>query len=173
MKLVDGFERLRIQTLSKRIDPSTLAVEVRKMRIRLQTELGKKARGGVNIKLSEGGIVDIEFLIQYLQLLHGPDNPELFIPYYPESLARMADESLIPGGADVVETYAFYRKLESRMRVTTGQPDSVLPEDPSKLERLAQRMGYWTGSGEKLIKEYKERSELVREIFDRAIPGED
>jgi len=172
-RLKERFEALRLETLCRPVDYGRLASEVRHMRMRLLNELGSKARGGVNIKHSRGGIVDIEFLVQFLQLRYGPESPELFVPYYPGSIGSLVERGLLPGGDWLPETYAFYRELESGMRVTTGQPDSILPNDPDRLERLAARMGYGGGSGGRLMKEYLERSAQVGELFEKLVPEDE
>jgi len=167
--LCGGFEALRTEILSMPRDRDTLAREVLAMRMRIEKELGR-AKGGLNIKHGAGGIVDVEFIVQYLQLLHWADIPELAVPDTAAALDALASSDLIPegGGGVIKESYGFFRELESKIRIFTGQSGSVLPEDGKGLAILAARMGYGN-RGEHaprmLVADYRGRAVKVREVF--------
>jgi [glutamine synthetase] adenylyltransferase / [glutamine synthetase]-adenylyl-L-tyrosine phosphorylase len=69
------FERVRREILSTMRDHTVLAEEVVKMREKMRTHLSKAGPGEFHLKQSEGGLVDIEFLTQYLVLAHGHEHP--------------------------------------------------------------------------------------------------
>ena len=69
---------MRERILSAPREKKTLADEVLSMRKRLEREAAKAK--GIDIKRGRGGIVDVEFAVQYLQLLHGRTHPELLVP---------------------------------------------------------------------------------------------
>jgi glutamate-ammonia-ligase adenylyltransferase len=114
------------------------------LRQRQMRELVKP--GETNVKYSAGGIIDIEYAVQYLQLLHGKDHPELRLPNTVEALEalrslRIASETeydiLGPG-------YLFLRRLIDALRIVRGDAsDLVLPEETSEeFKSLARRLGY-------------------------------
>lgn len=76
-RLCHRFERIRKNVLTCPRDPDKLRVEVLEMRRRMRHELLKPQSGVFDIKQDTGGIVDIEFLVQYLVLLNASDHPEL------------------------------------------------------------------------------------------------
>jgi glutamate-ammonia-ligase adenylyltransferase len=76
-RLCHHFERIRRDVLTCPRDPDKLRVEVLDMRRRMRRELLKPQSGFFDIKQDTGGIVDIEFLVQYLVLLYASDHPEL------------------------------------------------------------------------------------------------
>ncbi|MGB5423597.1 MAG: bifunctional [glutamate--ammonia ligase]-adenylyl-L-tyrosine phosphorylase/[glutamate--ammonia-ligase] adenylyltransferase [Desulfobacterales bacterium] len=76
-RLCYHFERIRKDVLTSPRDPDKLRVEVLDMRRRMRRELLKPQSGVFDIKQDTGGIVDIEFLVQYLVLLYASDHPEL------------------------------------------------------------------------------------------------
>jgi glutamate-ammonia-ligase adenylyltransferase len=76
-RLCHHFERIRRDVLTCPRNPDKLRVEVLDMRRRMRRELLKPQSGFFDIKQDTGGIVDIEFLVQYLVLLYASDRPEL------------------------------------------------------------------------------------------------
>ncbi len=172
--LCSVFDDFRMRMLSERRDPAELAGEIRAMRARLERELGRKTKVGTNIKQGRGGIVDVEFIVQYMQLLHGPDVPEILVPDTAASIDKISDAGLLHGEDCRVlkESYGFFRELESKIRITTGQPDSVLPADKTKLGVLAARMGYGgkdDGAGDRLVADFTVHAAGVRGVFERVL----
>ncbi|MFZ0242101.1 MAG: bifunctional [glutamate--ammonia ligase]-adenylyl-L-tyrosine phosphorylase/[glutamate--ammonia-ligase] adenylyltransferase [Desulfobacterales bacterium] len=77
MRLCRHFEKIRREVLGRQRDPARLRVEVLDMRRRMRAELLQPQQGVFDIKQDTGGIVDIEFLVQYLVLRHAAAHPEL------------------------------------------------------------------------------------------------
>jgi glutamate-ammonia-ligase adenylyltransferase len=75
--LCSQFERIRKQTLAIRRDRKNLRAQVQQMRSKMRHELLKPDSNDFDIKQDTGGIVDIEFLVQYLVLCHACDHQEL------------------------------------------------------------------------------------------------
>jgi glutamate-ammonia-ligase adenylyltransferase len=87
-----------------------------------------------DLKYCPGGLIDIEFLAQYLQLRHGTTHPELAVPGTLETLERATAAGVIPReiGADLQATLRLWHKLVGYLRLTVGSttpvetwPDSV------------------------------------------------
>jgi glutamate-ammonia-ligase adenylyltransferase len=118
--------------------------------------------------------VDIEFLVQYLQLLHGKDHPRVRIQGTYNALRALKRERLLDHDDYhmLLRAYLFIRKLESRMRIVSNQAISELSRDPEKLYSLARRMGYGddgSPTGQKLLADYEELSAEVRGIFEKIV----
>jgi glutamate-ammonia-ligase adenylyltransferase len=155
-------------------DPSRLALAVRAMRKRMESELGKEDGTQYNIKQGRGGIVDIEFLAQFLKLRYGRERPRLQVPGTVNALRALRHERILSeeDGRMLSTAYLFLRRLESRLRVVANQSASFLPRDPEKLRTLARRLGYRDDAGEagkELLREYEHRRSAVRDAFDRLI----
>jgi [glutamine synthetase] adenylyltransferase / [glutamine synthetase]-adenylyl-L-tyrosine phosphorylase len=153
-------------------DPAALAAEVRAMRKRMQEERGREDASQYNIKQGTGGLVDIEFLVQYLQLRHGRKHAWVRVPGTINALRALRKEGILSPDDHrlLCDAYLFLRRLESRLRIVANQSTSFLSRDPDKLTALAKRMGYadYGGSaGQKLITEYERTSREVRSEFER------
>jgi glutamate-ammonia-ligase adenylyltransferase len=155
-------------------DHAALARDVLAMRKRMEEEIGRESPALYNIKQGAGGIVDIEFLVQYLQLLYGHEHALLRVPGTYNVLRALRKKKLIETGTyDVLKrAYLFMRQLESRMRIISNQATSELSRDPEKLHLLARRMGYADSdgsAGQKLLSDYEYLSLKVRGIYDRVL----
>jgi glutamate-ammonia-ligase adenylyltransferase len=117
------------------------ALHLRRRQMRELVKLGQ-----TNVKYSAGGIIDIEYPVQYLQLLHGKDHPALRVPNTLEALDQLRNLDII--GAAEYETlhagYLFLRNLIDALRIVRGDAsDLVLPDETSEeFKSLARRIGY-------------------------------
>jgi [glutamine synthetase] adenylyltransferase / [glutamine synthetase]-adenylyl-L-tyrosine phosphorylase len=102
--------------------------------------------GRTNVKYSRGCLIDAEYAVQYLQLLHGRERPRLRTPSTLEALARLQENGFIPvdEAASLREAYLFWRRVSDALRMVHGSArDLLLPEPGSEeLGSLARRMGY-------------------------------
>lgn len=148
-----------------------IAAAVRNMRRRMEEERCGHGKG-YNIKVGRGGIVDIEFLAQYLQLRHGASCPAIVTPSTVNALRLMEKHGLLPkeSAAILLEGYQFLRKLEKRIRIT-GITSSVVPLAQSdKMKALARRMGYGGPDGTtQLMEDYLATADRVRSLFDELV----
>ncbi len=95
------------------------------------------------IKLGPGGLRDVEFAVQLLQLVHGRADPALRSPTTLVALAALAAGGYV-GRADaaaLAEAYRFLRSLEHRLQLHRLRRTHVLPEDPVELRRLGRSLG--------------------------------
>ncbi|MDQ3256794.1 MAG: hypothetical protein M3R15_23360, partial [Acidobacteriota bacterium] len=98
--------------------------------------------GGFNVKLGRGGIREIEFIAQALQLAHGGRDPWLHAPHTLISLGRLADRGLITERerTDLSNAYLFLRTLEHRLQMEHGLQTHTVPEDRQRRALVARRM---------------------------------
>jgi glutamate-ammonia-ligase adenylyltransferase len=153
-------------------DPRRLAEEIAAMRFRLERETSGEAEGERNPKTGYGGLVDIEFLAQYLQLAHAAVDPALRHRSTPRTLRAMAAAGLLPEGDAVwlEEAYRFLRRLELRLQIVHDRPVGMLPKRAFDLGRLARRMGFaGPRAGASLQAEYARITGGVRETFRKVL----
>jgi [glutamine synthetase] adenylyltransferase / [glutamine synthetase]-adenylyl-L-tyrosine phosphorylase len=114
------------------------------LRHRQMRELVKP--GDINVKYSAGGIIDIEYAVQYLQIVHGPRHPTLRRPNTLEALAELRRlENITASEYEVLHpAYLFLRNVIDALRIVRGDASALLlPNDTSEeFKSLARRMGY-------------------------------
>ena len=103
---------------------------------------------GHNVKLGEGGIREIEFLVQTLQLVWGGRDPELRDPTTLGALQLLARAGHIPRRAatELASAYRFLRVVEHRLQMVADRQVHALPERPADLEAFATFMGFPTAA---------------------------
>jgi [glutamine synthetase] adenylyltransferase / [glutamine synthetase]-adenylyl-L-tyrosine phosphorylase len=122
-----------------------------------------------DVKLGRGGIRDIEFIVQTLQLIHGARHPFLQEASMLKALRALHQLELLPPD-DVLtldKTYRFLRRVEHRLQIEAEQQTHVVPHDPSSLRRLALSLRF--SAGKSFIATLQERMRAVRPIFERII----
>jgi glutamate-ammonia-ligase adenylyltransferase len=99
---------------------------------------------GFNVKLGRGGIREIEFIAQALQLAHGGRDAWLQASHTLISLGRLADRGLISERArsELSDAYDFLRTVEHRLQMEHGLQTHTVPEDESRRALLARRMHF-------------------------------
>jgi [glutamine synthetase] adenylyltransferase / [glutamine synthetase]-adenylyl-L-tyrosine phosphorylase len=155
-----------------RQDHAALASEIRRMRERMENELARESTRGKNPKTGRGGLVDVEFAAQFLQLLHGHDHPSVRTPSTPGALHRLHAAGLLrEADHDVLmRGYEFLRRVGLRLRIVHDYAIEVLPERGPALTQLARRLGYFGEEpGARFLAEYAKVTDSVREVFDRLV----
>ncbi len=171
------FEEIREQVLvpaiwSRPADAAALAAEIRRMRERIEAELGKEAERGPNPKAGRGGLIDVEFAAQYLQLAHGHAHPRLRTTATPVALARLREAGLLRDAHHRVlaRGYEFLRRLDLRLRIVHDYAIDHLPQGRAALAQLARRLGYYgEDPGARLTADYARVTGEVRRVFDEVV----
>ncbi|MGC3997453.1 MAG: hypothetical protein QM767_08130 [Anaeromyxobacter sp.] len=138
----------------------------------MESELAREAARGKNPKTGHGGLVDVEFAAQFLQLLHGHDHPAIRTPTTPEALARLRAAGLLREAehAALARGYGFLRRVELRLRIVHDYAIDHLPERGQALDQLARRLGYGgPEAGPRFLAEYGRVTAAVREAFDAVV----
>lgn len=157
----------------------TQIAEIQRLRGRMETELAKETARRFNIKTGRGGIVDIEFLVQMLQLRYAAEVPSLRQRNTLSALHALAEAGVLSAedGRALEQGYRFLRRLENRLRIERDQPVEALEGDAQQLTALARRMGYdGAEAGARLLDDYHEQRESIRDshsrLFDRELRAE-
>ena len=116
------------------------SVRLAKQKIDRQVE----RKSGFNVKLGRGGIREIEFIAQALQLAHGGRDDWLRVPHTLVSLGRLADRGLITQTerSELSDAYRFLRCLEHRLQMEHGLQTHTVPDSEEAQTLVARRMGF-------------------------------
>ena len=136
------------------------------VRGRIETELAREAAGGrFDLKRGKGGLADIDFLLQVLQLRAGRENEQFRVQGSRRLLASLPDtQYLPPDEANTLRAaYAFLRELETVLRIESDTGTNAIPTDAAALEPLARRLRSPL-SGSDLLDKYRTVTDQVRRI---------
>lgn len=148
--------------------------EMLRIRKRMELEIAKEGPDRYNIKTGRGGLVDIEFLAQAMQLKYGWEKRGLRALYTLKALLRLFKEGLLPEDEYLFlkEAYLFYRLLETQLRIVHDRPEGYLIRGSEDISTLARRVGYsGKEASEALLKDYLRYSGRVREIYLKTLEG--
>lgn len=153
-----------------RLPAAGLGQEINRMRKRMEFELAKEQDGIYNVKTGKGGLVDIEFLAQFLQLKYGASNVEIRTPNTAEALEKLCSAGIVMQEDYAVLTvaYKFLRSIENGLRIVHDQSVSKLDSNSRDFGRLAKRLGY---SSSDLLSNYLNLTAKVRDIYNRYLEG--
>lgn len=155
---------------ARRLDEADLT-ELR--RLKMQQENRCKGRGewSLDLKHGRGGIRDIEYLVQVLQLGAGGRLPEIRTPNTLEAIERLAQCGALtaPEARDLHQAYVFLRQAEHAIQIRDEQQRHTLPRDERELTILAKRLGY-RGAREFLSCLERHRAR-VRGLYEDLVEG--
>ena len=151
----------------------TEADEIRAMKRRIESErlgTGSKAR---DVKLGAGGLSDIEFTVQLLQLEHGFGRTSIRDNRTLPALVGLSEHSLLDFGdrATLDVGYRFCQRFRNARYHLSGLASDSFPDDDHEELLLARRLGY--PSNKDLEADYQEITEAVREVTDRLFYDQD
>ena len=118
--------------------------ELRDLKARSEEQLEQRGLTRREIKRGRGGIRDIEFAVQLLQLVHGGDDPALRTPATLAALEALAEGGYVAAAdaQSLAEAYRFLREVEHRLQLVDLQQVHELPTDPDASRQLALVMGF-------------------------------
>ncbi|MSV54526.1 MAG: bifunctional [glutamine synthetase] adenylyltransferase/[glutamine synthetase]-adenylyl-L-tyrosine phosphorylase [Actinobacteria bacterium] len=149
--------------------------EIRRLKARMESErLPRGVDPSLHTKLGPGGLSDVEWLVQILQLEHGYQNPEIAITETMSALRGEAKAELV-SQADLVVLESAW-KLVMRVRNATmlvrGRANDMVPTDLVELARVAHLLGYGVRGGQQLTDEYRKATRRARAVIKREFYGE-
>jgi [glutamine synthetase] adenylyltransferase / [glutamine synthetase]-adenylyl-L-tyrosine phosphorylase len=148
------------------LEPSAIE-DVRNMKVRIEEYVRARGKEAVEVKRGRGGIRDVEFAVQLLQLVHGRRDPALRDPNTLRALAVLAREGYVSvaDAESLAASYRLLRTLEHRLQLARDLQTHELPEDATALRRLARSMGLADGAA--LRAAYEENAGIVRGLHER------
>ncbi len=145
-------------------------VEIRRIKARVDEErLPRGADRNTHLKLGRGGLADIEWTVQLLQLQHAGEVPGLRTPRTLAALAAAAESGLVE--EEDAEWLAHGWRTVSRVRnavtLVRGRPGDHLPRDTREKAAVASVMGYPPGASAELVNDYLRHTRRTRAVVDR------
>ncbi|MFF4792278.1 bifunctional [glutamine synthetase] adenylyltransferase/[glutamine synthetase]-adenylyl-L-tyrosine phosphorylase [Streptomyces sp. NPDC001276] len=142
--------------------------DVQKMRRRV-VETIPVAEVERELKLGPGGLRDVEFAVQLLQLVHGRTDPSLRSGSTLDALQALAAGGYV-GRVDAVQlddAYRFLRSLEHRIQLFRLRRTHLVPEDEADLRRLGRSLGLRSDPITELTREWKRHTSVVRRLHEK------
>ncbi|HLF20107.1 MAG TPA: hypothetical protein VI704_04920 [Bacteroidota bacterium] len=132
----------------------------------MKKKIESRISGDANIKLGSGGIRDIEFVVQALQLLNGGRLRNVRARPTMKAIDQLADEGILGSGEkkNLGEAYEFLRTVEHRLQLLHGQQTHSLPASPDEAHKLSKSLGF--SRSEDFEKLLDARRKKVRAIFN-------
>ena len=117
------------------------------MKARAEAQGSRRGRAGGEIKRSPGGIRDVEFSVQLLQLVHGHHDPTIRNRSTLGALEELTAAGYVSreDGAVLADSYRFLRTVEHRLQLVEEEQTHALPTDPAARRRLARVLGFTDG----------------------------
>ncbi len=150
-------------------------IEISRLRERMEQELAKEATKGKNVKLGFGGLADIEFVVQILQLMHGKKFVRLRQTNTLSVLQSFVDLGLVDQdiAEELQDSYLFLRNLECVLRIIPPSPNNTLPKDSEALVPISRLLGYEGADAatlaDSLFADYGRHTQKVRKYYRKII----
>lgn len=123
---------------------------------------------GLNVKTCAGGIRDVESLVQGLQLLHGPREPDLVVPGTLEAIEKLRQKGLVAEKTcqDLREDYLYLRRIEHLLQIREDLQTHCLPKDSAELRALARSLYGPGADSSELFRDLNMRLERIRKAYE-------
>ena len=148
---------------------------IKALKRRIEQRARKEGGDSRNVKTGHGGIRDVEFVIQFLQLLNGGELKNARTGNTLDAILQLEEGGCLTMQERSIleQTYTFLRKLEHRLQIMFDLQTHTLPDNDLELGKLAIRMGYQPGNGRPALdvfkQEHKSNTELNRKILDHLL----
>ncbi len=121
------------------------------------------------IKLGPGGLRDVEFAVQLLQMVHGYADERIRQPTTLSALSQLSRLGYVglDDGESLHEAYSFLRTLEHRLQLHRMRRTHVVPEDDASLRRLGRSLGFRTEPAVTLVKVWQHHRREVRRLHEK------
>lgn len=151
------------------LDPGVVA-EIRRMKGRVEAKPEVRRHGDRQVKLGPGGLRDIEFAVQLLQLVHGRADQSLRLTGTLPALQALAEGAYVADedAAMFARAYRALRTVEHRLQLANERRTHTIPEDPVRQERVARSLGYRAegdvAAREPFLRDLRARQGEVRDL---------
>ena len=150
----------------RELPPETIE-DVRRTKVRLEEYVRQRGKELTEVKRGRGGIRDVEFAVQLLQIVHGRREPRLRSPNTLAALAALAEEGYVAeaDAETLSDAYRFLRTLEHRLQIVRDLQTHDLPSDERARTTLARSLGL--ADSDALQSEYDRQTDRVRTLHER------
>jgi len=171
------------KTLMAEIDPrrwpegglsASQLIEIRKLKARVEAErLPRGADPAKHTKLGPGGIADVEWTVQLLQLQHAYRLPALRVTQTIAALRAACDAGVIDAmdAGHLEAAWIFASRIRNQIMLMRGRGSDSLPGDNRELASLAELLGYGPGESSHLLADYRRVTRRARQVVERVFWG--
>jgi glutamate-ammonia-ligase adenylyltransferase len=149
-------------------------VEVRRLKARMEAErLPRGADPQLHTKLGRGGLSDVEWTVQLLQMRHAAQVPALRTTRTLEGLDAARDAGLLDASDAAVlrSAWLLASAVRNAIMLVRGMPGDILPMDVLELRAVAFVLGYPLDDSGRLIEDYRRTTRRARQVFERVFYG--
>ena len=149
--------------------------EIKALKKRIEQNTSRQGLENKEVKTGRGGIRDIEFTIQFLQLLNGGDLPEVRQRNTLLGMQALERKGCLTDQEYRVleDAYRFLRKIEHRLQVLFDLQTHKLPDQPEELNKLAMRLGYFpqpeSSPKDQFLEDFHSRTSLTHRILEHLL----
>jgi [glutamine synthetase] adenylyltransferase / [glutamine synthetase]-adenylyl-L-tyrosine phosphorylase len=157
----------------EKLAPEAVA-EIRHLKARMERErIPRGSDPRRNFKLGPGGLSDIEFAVQLIQMRHAYENEPLRVPSTLDAIegARKAGLVVEEAAAQLSSAYAFLCALRNRLFLIAGRPLDALPGQPERMEALGIALGYKESPRQQLEEDYLRITRRTRRVAEPLVYG--
>ena len=155
--------------------PESELREIRRLKARMESErLPRGVDPSLHTKLGPGGLSDVEWLAQIIQLQHAANYPALQTTNTLTALRAASDLNLIPkaDAQAVIDAWLFSTKVRNALMLVKGKASDSLPTDLTDLARVAYQLGFGLRGGQELVESYRRVARRARQVVMREFYGE-
>jgi len=147
--------------------PRPALKEIAEVRTRMERELGRETRGRIHVKYGRGGLVDVEFLVQAFQLVHGHRHPEVRRFTTTAALTGLARAAALEpiAASELGARYRFLRRVSAALRLFGARPSDTLELAGPMPARVASALGY--ESRQAFLEAFREHTTAVRRVYEQ------
>ncbi len=144
--------------------------EIRRIKARVEAErLPRGADPGTHLKLGPGGLADVEWTVQLVQLRHGAAVPALRTTRTLDALAGAVSAGLIDADDAVIlaEAWQLATRVRNAVMLVRGRASDTLPSHTRELAAVAHVVGYAPGQTGALVEDYRRATRRARAVVER------
>ncbi|MFG2904690.1 bifunctional [glutamine synthetase] adenylyltransferase/[glutamine synthetase]-adenylyl-L-tyrosine phosphorylase [Kitasatospora sp. NPDC048286] len=154
--------------------PERDVMEIRRIKARIEAErLPRGADPTTHTKIGRGGLADVEWTVQLLQLRHGHELPGLRTTRTRAALAAARAGGLVePEDAEVLDAaWVLASRVRAAVMLVRGRPGDSFPGEARELAGVARYLGYGSGHSGELLDDYRRTTRRARAVVDRLFYG--
>ena len=145
--------------------------EIRRLKARMEAErLPRGADPAMHIKLGRGGLADVEWTVQLIQLRHAAQRPGAADDRHPRgACARRGPRGLLtePDERALREAWLIATRVRNAIVLAQGRPSDIVPSDARSMASVARAMGYRAGHTGDLLEDYQRATRRARAVHER------
>ncbi|MFJ4836957.1 bifunctional [glutamine synthetase] adenylyltransferase/[glutamine synthetase]-adenylyl-L-tyrosine phosphorylase [Streptomyces sp. NPDC088746] len=148
--------------------------EIRRLKARMESErMPRGADPTLHTKLGRGGLSDVEWTVQLMQMQHGWSEPGLRTPRTREALAAACAAELIPAeeAQTLDEAWVLASRVRNAVMLVRGRPGDTFPSNPRELAAVGRYLGYEPGHVGDMLEDYRRITRRARAVVEERFYG--